>query len=134
MAKRKRPMTLREQAESAAALKVPFEIRVKFYDAYLTKSTDGHCILIHEAAKAAGISIKAAWGIVANPPTPAQKARHEVKALPRETRQAFLDAMKDGKTIGEAQALTGLSFNVALVLFRRAFKRHSFYTMDWNAK
>lgn len=134
MAKRKRPMTLREQAERAAALKVPFEARVKFYEAYCSKSPDGHYFLIQEAAKAAGISLKAAWGIVANPPTSAQKARHEAKALPKETRQAFLDAMKDGKTLGEAQTLTGISFNVALFLFRRALKRHTVYTMDWNAK
>lgn len=134
MTKRRKPLTLREQAEKAAALKVPFEVRVKFWEAYLSKSPNGDYILIQEAAKVAGISLKAAWGIVANPPTPAQRARHEAKALPKETRQAFLDAMKDGKTLGEAQALTGLSTLVALHLFRGAFKRHTVYTMDWNAK
>ena len=41
------------------------------------------------------------------------ECRVAAEALPQETRQKFLDLMWAGKTLGEAQRETGISFDAA---------------------
>jgi hypothetical protein len=48
--------------------------------------------------------------------------RAKVAAVPKETRQRFLDLLGEGKTFGEAVAACGVELGVGLQIYRSAFK------------
>ncbi|MDR3684758.1 MAG: hypothetical protein P4L11_13605 [Geothrix sp.] len=120
----------REARQKAASAKVPLATRVAFMDAWLASKD----FSMKDLAKAQGISEDAAWGILSHPPSYKQRRRLEADALPLATRQAFLDAMKAGRTMGEACTATGISTDAGISLLARAFKRRTHYDLDWVAK
>lgn len=112
-----------------AASKVDLKTRVAFWEAYCANGYQ-----MEPAAKSTGISETAAWGILFRPPTFRQRSRLAAKAVSLETRQAFLDQLKEGKDFGEARTELGLSLEAACGIHDAAIKTHKVYSMDWTAK
>jgi hypothetical protein len=127
-------LTAREQRlldrQLRAAAKVPLKTQLAFMEAWRGQKH----LCMEDLAKSLGITEDAAWGIFSKPPSYRQRVALEVKGIPKTTKQAFLDAVKGGKTVGEAQALAGISSDASLCLLRRAMKRNTYITMDWVAK
>jgi hypothetical protein len=59
--------------------------------------------------------------------------RADAEALPRESRQAFLNAVWSGKTIGEAQQLAGITFEEALGTIDMNISRSAYVTLNKDA-
>lgn len=109
-----------------AAAKVDFKTKLAFIKLYMEHGDRD------AAARAVGISENAAWGILFRPPTYRQQCNQAARDLPRETRQAFLDHMKAGKTFGEARRVLEITQEAAFGILNAALR--TVQVLDWTVK
>ena len=109
-----------------AAAKVDLKTKLAFMKSFSETKK------LEDAAMVVGITHDAAWGILYRPPTPRQRCSHAAKALPKETRQAFLDLLKEGKTFDAASAQLAIDEDAAYGVLTAAVK--TIKVMDWVAK
>ncbi len=62
------------------------------------------------------------------------RRERDYEATPIETRQAYLDALKEGKNIGDAREIAGITLDVAMEITNRAIDTIEYHSIDFVAK
>ena len=109
-----------------AAAKVDLRTKLAFVQSYYEVQD------VIAAAKAVGISESAGWGILYRPPSYRQQCSQAARDLPKETRQQFLDLMREGKSFRVAIEELSITQDAALGILNAAMK--TVKVIDWTAK
>lgn len=110
--------------------KVDLKTQRTFIELWLMQDTP-----FAEAAKATGVTLAQAKVICRNPPRPEsykERIRREMLATPKATRQAFLDRMREGETLGTAAQAVGITDDVALATLRASLQKIT--VLGWTVK